>query len=203
MMEDRARQIFDGLRVGDACELDPFRRVRGLALSVTMLLAAMALAACASSASPGPQTTAAAPSPVDVPPQLAVPAGQRLALTATVEHGSQIYTCHAGAWALKQPAAALTSPGTAVLHDAGPRWTATADGSSVTGAQVASAPVPGSAADLLLRATGHDGQGVMATVDFVQRLGVQGGAAPSGACTEGAQQAVAYTAEYRFYAPAS
>ncbi|HET6257882.1 MAG TPA: DUF3455 domain-containing protein [Pseudonocardia sp.] len=175
--------------------------MRGLALSVTMLLAVMALAACGSSAPPGAQATAAAPSTTEVPPQLAVPAGQRAVLTATVERGSQIYACHAGAWVLKQPAAALTAPTTAVLHDAGPRWTATADGSSVTGAQVASVPVPGSAADLLVRATGHDGQGVMATVDFVQRLGVQGGAPPAGACTEGAQQAVGYTAEYRFYAP--
>ena len=88
-----------------------------------------------------------------------------------------------------------------MLHDAGPRWTATADGSSVTATQVAAVPVPGSAADLLLRATGHDGQGVMSPVDFVQRLDVHGGAAPPGVCSEGAQQAVAYTADYRLYAP--
>jgi hypothetical protein len=201
MEEDRTRQLFDGLRGGDACELDPCRRVRALTLAVAALVAGMALAACASSAPPGPQATAAAPSSMDVPPQLAVPARQRVVLTAAVERGSQIYACHAGTWVLRQPAAALTAPTTAVLHDAGPRWTATADGSSVTGAQVASVPVPGSAADLLLRATGHDGQGMMATVDFVQRLGVQGGAPPAGACIEGAQQAVGYTAEYRFYAP--
>ena len=201
MVEDPALRFFEGLRGGDAREPGPFRWVRRLTLCVATLLAVMAPAACASSTPPGPQPIAAAPSTADVPPQLAVPAGQRVVLTATVERGSQIYACHRGAWGLKQPAAALTSPTTAVLHDAGPRWTATADGSSVTGAQVAAVPVPGSAADLLLRATGHDGQGMMATVDFVQRLGVDGGAAPTGVCTEGAQQAVGYRAEYRFYAP--
>ena len=41
----------------------------------------------------------------------------------------------------------------------------------------------------------------MATVDFIQRLGVRGGAAPAGPCSDGAQQAVGYTAGYRFYAP--
>lgn len=198
MERDGNRQLFDGLHVGSACDFDGFGWVRGLILSLATLLATFALAACASSAQ---SATAAAPSTADAPPQLAVPGGHRLVLTATVERGAQVYACRASAWVLKQPAAALAAPTTAVLHDAGPRWTATADGSSVTGAQVASVPVPGSAADLLLRATGHDGQGLMATVDFVQRLDVKGGAAPSGACTEGAQQAVAYTAEYRFYAP--
>lgn len=171
---------------------------RGLALALWTVVATTGLAACASSAQPaagGPGTTTA------VPPQLAVPAGQHLVLAATVQGGSQVYLCRGGAWVLKQPAAVLTAPTTDVLHDAGPRWTATVDGSSLTGAQVAAVPVPGAAADLLLRATGHDGTGVMGTVDFVQRLGVQGGAAPSGGCADGAQQAVGYTAEYRFYAP--
>ena len=170
---------------------------RKLTPALVAVAAVTGLAGCASSAPPpaAPATSTA------VPPQLAVPAGQHVVLTASVERGSQVYQCHGGAWALKQPAAVLTAPTTDVLHDAGPRWTATVDGSSVTGAQAASVPVPRAAADLLLRATGHDGAGVMSTVDYVQRLGVQGGAAPSGACAEGAQQAVGYTAEYRFYAP--
>lgn len=171
---------------------------RDLALVLLTVAATTGLAACASSA----QRTPAAPSTTTaVPAQLAVPAGQHLVLTAMVQRGSQVYLCRGGAWALKQPAAVLTAPTTDVLHDAGPRWTATMDGSSVTGAQAAPVPVPGAAADLLLRATSHDGQGVMGTVDFIQRLGVHGGAAPPGACTEGAGQAVGYTAEYRFYAP--
>lgn len=175
--------------------------MRNLVVALVVVAAATGFAACAS---PGQPNTAAPPAPsasTPVPAQLAVPSGQRLVLTATVQRGSQVYVCHAGTWTLKQPAAVLTTQITDVLHDAGPRWTATTDGSSVTGAQVASVAVPGAAADLLLRATGHDGQGVMSTVDFVQRLGVQGGATPSGACTDGAQQAVGYSAEYRFYAP--
>jgi hypothetical protein len=170
---------------------------RAATLVVPALLAV--LAACGSSPAPAaPPAPSAEPA---VPAPLAVPAGQHVVLTATVAQGSQVYACRTGAWTLKQPAAVLTAPTTAVLHDAGPRWTATTDGSSVIGAQLASAPVPGAAPDLLLRVTSHDGQGVMGAVDYVQRLGVQGGGPPSGACTDGAQQAVGYTAEYRFFAP--
>ncbi|MHC1557888.1 DUF3455 domain-containing protein [Actinomycetospora sp. C-140] len=169
----------------------------GSVRALILALVVAALTACSTSTRPAPAPPGGAPAPA----QLAVPVGQRLALTATVRRGVQVYACRAGAWALKQPAAVLTAESTDVLHDAGPRWTATADGSSVIGTQAASVPVPGAASDLLLRATGHDGQGVMAAVDFVQRLGVQGGAAPSGACADGAEQPVAYTAEYRFYAP--
>jgi Protein of unknown function (DUF3455) len=180
-------------------------QMRAQTLAVAALavaaLAVTALAACGSSEQPAAPAPPAPASTAAVPAQLAVPAGQRLVLSATVERGSQVYLCRAGSWTLKQPAAVLTAPTTDVLHDAGPRWTATADGSSVTGAQVAAVPVPGAAADLLLRATGHDGQGVMSTVDFVQRLAVQGGGAPSGPCTAGTQQAVACTADYRFYSP--
>lgn len=175
-------------------------------LSLTVLALAAALAGCGSSpapTTPAPTSLTPAPQTPAVPAQLAVPAGQHLVLTATVQQGSQVYACHGTAWTLKQPAAVLVAPTTDVLHEAGPRWTATVDGSSVTAAQVAAAPVPGAASDLLLRATGHDGQGVMSTVDLVQRLGVRGGAAPAGTCVDGTQQAVGYTAEYRFYAPAS
>lgn len=173
---------------------------RELALALVTVAAVTVIAGCASSAAPAPAPAAPATT-VAVPPQLAVPGAQHVVLTATVERGTQVYSCRGGTWTLKAPAAVLTAPATDVLHDAGPRWTATADGSSVTGAQAASVPVAGSAADLLLRATAHDGTGLMSTVDYVQRLGVQGGAAPPGACTAGAQQAEGYTAEYRFYAP--
>lgn len=171
---------------------------RGAAALAVAALATVLTACGSSPAADAPAAPSTAPA---VPAQLAVPAGQHLALTATVELGSQVYACRGGAWALEAPAAVLTAPSTDVLHDAGPRWTATTDGSSLTGAQVAAAPVPGAAPDLLLRASGHAGQGVMSTVDFVQRLDVHGGAPPSGGCADGAHQAVGYTAEYRFFAP--
>lgn len=174
---------------------------REVALALVTVAAVVVIAGCASSAAPAPEGGPASSTTMAVPPQLAVPAGQHVVLTATVERGSQVYSCRGGVWALKAPAAVLTAPSTDVLHDAGPRWTATTDGSSVTGVQAASVPVAGSAADLLLRASAHDGAGVMSTVDYIQRLGVHGGASPTGACTEGAQQADGYTAEYRFYAP--
>jgi len=40
-------------------------------------------------------------------------------------------------------------------------------------------------------------------VTCIQRLDTHGGVAPAGACSDGALQAVAYSARYRFYTPAS
>jgi hypothetical protein len=164
----------------------------------------VALGAC-SSGDGGTGSAGPAPGPVPtaVPAALAVPAGHRLVLTAEVERGSQVYACAGGAWSAATPAAALAAPGTAVLHVAGPRWIATADGSAVTARPTATSPVPQAVPELLLQATGHEGEGVLAGVDYVQRLATRGGQAPPGGCTGAGTRAVPYTAEYRFYAPAA
>ena len=84
-----------------------------------------------------------------------------------------------------------------------PEWKYDADGSSVTGVRINSAPVVGSIPELLLMATDHGGDGVFAGVTFVQRLHTVGGAAPALAdCTiehvnEVAE--IAYSAQYYFY----
>ncbi|MTD54476.1 DUF3455 domain-containing protein [Amycolatopsis pithecellobii] len=138
---------------------------------------------------------------VAVPGELRVPDGHRLVLTAHVDEGSQVYSCTNQAWALLEPAAVLDATSTQVLHTAGPKWIATADGSAVTGTTVASVPTPGAVPQLLLKSTGNRGAGVFGSVDYVQRLDTVGGVAPAGACTDGALDAVPYSAEYRFYAP--
>lgn len=140
--------------------------------------------------------------PATVPDELRVPDGQALVLVAHVDQGAQVYTCTSGAWALLEPAAVLDSATTQILHTAGPKWVSTADGSAVTGSAVASVPNPGAVPQLLLKSTSNRGTGTLGAVDYIQRLRTSGGVAPAGACTDGALQAVAYSAEYRFYAPA-
>ena len=177
----------------------------------TLVHVAVAVLATVSAAACGPATSSSgqaqeqsAPSgAVTVPAQLAVPGGQELVGTFDVDHGSQVYACKNGAWTLREPAAVLKSGDLEVLHTAGPQWISTNDGSAVTGAQVASVPVSGAVPELLLRSSANRGNGLFGEVDYIQRLDTHGGVAPSGTCTNGAQQAVTYTAQYRFYASAS
>lgn len=64
------------------------------------------------------------------------------------------------------------------------------------------APDPGAIPWLLLRATSNQGDGVLAQVDFIQRLETRGGVAPAGTCDPAADATVAvpYRARYVFYA---
>ena len=55
---------------------------------------------------------------------------------------------------------------------------------------------------LLLVATAHLGEGVLAHVTNIQRLNTKGGKAPAGGCDaahDGQESRVAYTADYFFY----
>ena len=74
----------------------------------------------------------------------------------------------------------------------------------MAGALQASAPAPSSGAIpwLLLRATSTQGDGVLAQVDFVQRLETRGGVPRAGPATRPADATVAvpYRARYVFYA---
>jgi hypothetical protein len=137
-----------------------------------------------------------------VPPQLDVPAGQQLVATLPVDHGSQVYTCSASTWTLREPAAVLRSGSEEVLHTQGPQWISVNDGSAVTGTTSATVPVAGAVPELLLKATANRGDGLLATVDLIQRLDTRGGLPPAGTCTDGSQTAVGYSAIYRFYSPA-
>jgi hypothetical protein len=114
----------------------------------------------------------------------------------------QIYRCTGNAWTLLQPAAIITNAGKPIaLHSKGPVWISTIDGSSVAAAPVPNAAVahPDAVAELLLKATETHGGGQFGSVTYVQRLATRGGLAPQGACTEGAEQSVNYSATYAFY----
>ena len=54
--------------------------------------------------------------------------------------------------------------------------------------------------ELLLKAIENHGAGQFASVTYVQRLATNGGLAPKGTCTAGAEESVKYSATYTFYA---
>jgi len=141
-----------------------------------------------------------------VPPILVPPPGNELIATFAAQ-GVQVYKCTNGSFVFVEPAANLIgfSPlldsVQTTIHFRGPSWESTDDGSLVEAAVVASSPVPGSIAELLLKSTLNRGKGIFGKVTFVQRLKTKGGLAPVGACTDGQTAGVKYTAEYRFFAP--
>ena len=131
-----------------------------------------------------------------------VPAGERLVLKAE-GRGVQIYRCQVSAWVFVAPEAKLFVKGVEVgSHGAGPVWHEK-NGSSVWGEVIAKAPSPhaGAIPQLLLKAAKTDGAGVLASVNYIQRLETDGGNAPSGVCDGGAELNVPYTAQYLFYSP--
>jgi hypothetical protein len=143
-----------------------------------------------------------------VPEQLKPPEGQALAAEAHAK-GFQVYTCkndgNAYNWTLKGPDAELFDKAGKKVgrHFAGPTWE-WSDKSQVTGKMMTSSPSPDadSIAWLLLVATAHLGDGVLANVTNIQRLNTKGGKAPTGGCDaahDGQESRVAYTADYYFY----
>jgi hypothetical protein len=141
-----------------------------------------------------------------IPKELRVPEGHRLVLSA-LGRGVQIYGCTDGAWALREPAAAiLRGDRTVALHYAGPTWQSVKDGSKVvvTGDRVVvAARHPERDIPWLRLGTTGTGPGLFGRVDYVQRLETQGGVAPTGGCQAGASAAVPYSAIYNFWEPTS
>ena len=155
---------------------------------------------------------AGGPKPPTVPAPIAVPAGHKVVLDVTGK-GVQIYDCKPSAtdpsvlaWTFREPAAVLYGHrGRPVgIHFRGPTFESF-DGSSVVGQvpPVASVtPDPAAIPWLLLAAASTQGDGVLAGVDYIQRLETRGGVAPTGACDPAtdATVAVPYRARYVFYA---
>src|SRR3954468_22280532 len=147
----------------------------------------------------GAATASASPAARDVPDAIKVPAGNR-ALASYPAEGVQIYGCTNGAWALIQPAAVLSRHGKPVaLHSKGPVWTSIVDGSTVGATAAASSPRKDAIPEVLLKANLNTGDGIFGKVTYIQRLHTRGGVAPAGTCTDGAQTAVRYSADYAFW----
>lgn len=173
--------------------------------TVLMIAAAAVLGACATSPMMMMKVDNAA-----LPEAVRVPAGQKL-MMATSATGEITYECRekkdmAGAheWAFVGPVATLYGADKKMVgkYYAGPTWEA-ADGSKVTGKQVAVAPAtPGSIPLQLVKAEPAMGAGAMTGVSYIQRLNTKGGVAPAMACDamgKGKRQVVAYEADYVFY----
>jgi hypothetical protein len=175
---------------------------RSSALLAVSVLAGALLAGCAG------MTPTGAP---DVPAAIAVPAGN---MVAFMFKGSGLlnYECRvkAGApnefnWVLASPEAALKDRNDALVgrYYGGPTWEH-ADGSKVTGKQlaVAPAPTPGNIPWQLVQATPDPGALQMNGITYVQRINTNAGVAPSDACTAAtvaARKQVRYSADYYFY----
>ena len=136
------------------------------------------------------------------PAELAPPAGSVRLGSADVVEGTQTYTCTGGKFTgASVPEARLEGdePFAEIHHFKGPSWQSEDDESLVTAAKDKELAKAGSIPELLLKVNSHTGDGVMSKVNFIQRLDTEGGVAPGEACTDGATQAVPYTATYVFF----
>ena len=174
------------------------------AVKATLVAGVTAIAVLAGCAGMGPTAP-------DVPAPIAVPAGNKLAF---VYKGSGLlnYECRAKAdapgsfdWALASPDAALRDKKDDLVgkYYGGPTWEH-ADGSKVTGKQlaVAPAPTPGNIPWQLVQATPTSGSLTMNGVTYVQRINTNAGVAPSDPCnasTVATKKQVRYSADYLFY----
>lgn len=146
-----------------------------------------------------------------LPDAIKVPAGHRVVME-TVGVGEITYECREKAgmpgqaeWVFVGPSAVLNDrAGKAVGRYYGPpaTWEA-ADGSRLTGAQLATAPAgSGNLPYQLVQANPAMGSGAMNGVTHVQRVALKGGVAPAAGCsaaTKGARQVVPYQADYVFW----
>jgi hypothetical protein len=140
-----------------------------------------------------------------------VPANHRVVLE-TVGAGSISYECRVKKdmadqfeWVFVGPDATLADrAGKAVGKYYGPpaTWEA-ADGSKVTGAQVAVSPNGAGNIPLqLVKANPATGMGAMQDIAYIQRVNTMGGTAPALPCTKaqaGQKQVVQYQADYIFW----
>ena len=100
--------------------------------------------------------------------------------------GEQVYACRATdthyQWVLERPAATLIddSGRRRGIHGEGPSWHAD-DGSIVYARAITTIPSPNPDAVpwLVLRASAHDGAGILAKVDYILRTETKGGVAPA------------------------
>jgi len=70
----------------------------------------------------------------------------------------------------------------------------------VRGQAIANQPNgPGDIPDLLVQSVENRGDGVLGSVDYIQRTRSRGGVAPTGPCEPGQEQGVDYRARYVFW----
>jgi hypothetical protein len=182
--------------------------------TIAALAAALPLSLLAACAGMSPSSNAGMGRPFDqtaLPDPVKVPAGHRVALE-TVGVGEITYECRAKAdaadaheWVFVGPKADLNSRAGAKLgtYFGPPATWAAADGSKITGTQVAVAPNgSGNIPSQLVKANPASGDGAMSGMAYVQRVATQGGVAPAAACDRtalGRKEVVRYRADYIFW----
>jgi hypothetical protein len=183
-----------------ACSKEVVMRRRPFLLGLLLLLGSALVAGAAVPAGAGPR-------PPEVPDEIQVPPGQKVVLDVAGK-GVQIYDCNPTtlAWTFREPAAVLSGRGghPVGIHFRGPTFESF-DGSSVLAALDGSKPAPDPSRAIVwlrLKAVSNQGDGVLAQVDYVQRIETRGGVAPAGTCDPAADPTVAvpYRARYVFYA---
>ena len=145
-----------------------------------------------------------------VPQAVAVPAGNKPAMTLKGV-GMLTYECRAKAgagdayeWVFAGPDAALQDMSGKPVgkYYGGPTWEHS-DGSKITGKQLAVAPGSAGAIPLqLVQTTPAVGSGAFTGVTYIQRVNTVGGVAPSAPCNASAvnsRQTVSYSADYVFF----
>jgi len=169
------------------------------------------LSACANTPSMPMSMSMPMYSQAALPDAVKVPAGHAVVME-TVGVGEITYECKAKTamagefeWAFVGPKAVLNNrSGRTVGSYYGPpaTWEA-ADGSKITGAQLAVAPSSaGNIPIQLVKANPAMGMGAMNGISHIQRVATKGGVAPAmpcGATSMGQKQVVAYQADYIFY----
>ena len=179
-------------------------------MTTRLLLAAAGIATLSACASAPPMAMPMF-SQATLPDAVKVPAGHAVVME-TVGVGVITYECRAKAamagefeWAFVGPKAVLNNrSGKMVGSYYGPpaTWEA-ADGSKITGTQLAVAPSsPGNIPLQLVKANPAMGTGAMTGISHIQRVATQGGVAPAMACAAanmGQKQVVSYQADYIFY----
>ena len=182
------------------------------ALAPALALAGAALLGACSSMGSAPAAMMSKPfSQEALPDAVKVPAGNLVALETTGV-GEITYECRAKAnapgafeWAFVGPQADLKSRAGAKLgtYFGPPATWAAADGSKITGAQVAVSPLgAGNIPAQLVKANPASGAGAMNGITFIQRVATQGGVAPASPCDAGAvgrKEIVKYQADYIFW----
>jgi len=136
-----------------------------------------------------------------IPSAIKPPKGAKPIGAYVVASGTQTYTCTGGIFTgASTPEAQLIGTGGRVHHFGGPSWQSTRDNSLVTAKKIGESPRTGTIPELLLEVTTTTGGGVLGRATHISRLLTSGGAAPAGACTDGAKKAVPYGAVYVFWA---
>lgn len=143
-----------------------------------------------------------------IPEQIKAPKGYSPVLTVHAK-GDQIYQCSLKqgeyAWEIQAPDARLFDEQGHIVgnHSAGPVWEYK-EGSRVVGRVLKKIDVTPdtSISWLLVEVVSHQGNGLLANVDFINRINTQGGRLPISGCNAnhlGGEQRIAYTADYVFY----